>query len=45
MSSRRGFIKSGALAVFGISLGGVPGFVLKAAHHFNQQQAFKREKY
>lgn len=44
MSSRRGFIKSGALAVFGISLGGVPGFVLKAAHHFNQQQAFKKRK-
>ena len=44
MSSRRGFIKSGALAVFGISLGGVPGFVLKAANHFNQQQAFKKRK-
>lgn len=44
MSTRRGFIKSGALAVFGISLGGVPGFVLKAANHFNQQQAFKKRK-
>jgi hypothetical protein len=44
MSSRRGFIKSGALAVFGVSLGGVPGFVLKAANHFNQQQAFKKRK-
>lgn len=44
MSSRRGFIKSGALAVFGVSLGGVPGFVLKAANHFNQQQVFKKRK-
>lgn len=44
MSTRRGFIKSGALAVFGVSLGGVPGFVLKAANHFNQQEAFKKRK-
>ena len=44
MSSRRGFIKLGALAVFGVSMGGVPGFVLKAAQYFNQTQLYKKRK-
>jgi uncharacterized protein (DUF1501 family) len=35
MSSRRAFIKSGALAAFGISFGGVPSFIARAAG-FNQ---------
>ncbi len=30
MTSRRGFIKAGGLALFGISLGGIPGFLADA---------------
>lgn len=31
MASRRVFLKSGALAVFGVSLGGIPAFIARAA--------------
>jgi len=31
MTTRRGFIKSGGLALFGIGLGGVPSFIARAA--------------
>ena len=44
MSSRRGFVKSGALAVFGISMGGVPAFVLKAVSQFNSNKLYRKNK-
>ena len=44
MSSRRGFVKSGALAVFGISMGGIPSFVLKAVSQFNSNKLYKKNK-
>ncbi len=42
MSSRRAFLKSGAIAAFGISIGGVPGFVARAAQQFQNKQLFKK---
>lgn len=44
MTSRRGFIKSGGLALFGIGLGGVPGFLLDAAAGTKLPGLFKRKK-
>jgi len=45
MTSRRGFIKSsGALAVFGIGLGGLPSFVARAASGFKLAQPYKKNK-
>ncbi len=44
MSSRRAFIKSGAIAAFGISWGGVPGFVARAAAGFKQNRLYKKNK-
>ena len=44
MSSRRAFLKSGAIAAFGISFGGVPGFVARAAQQFQSTQLFKKNK-
>ncbi len=44
MASRRGFIKSGALAVFGISAGGVPAFVARAASQHKIIEPYKKNK-
>ena len=44
MQSRRGFLKSGGLALFGISLGGVPTFVARAANTNKILQPYKRQK-
>lgn len=44
MSTRRGFLRSGALAVFGVGIGGVPGFVARAAASFKRDQLYKRNK-
>lgn len=44
MTSRRGFIKSGGLALFGIGLGGVPGFLIDAVAGTKPLGLFKRKK-
>ncbi|GAC1381618.1 MAG: DUF1501 domain-containing protein [Ginsengibacter sp.] len=44
MQSRRGFIKSGGLALFGISLGGVPSFIARAASENKILQLYKKQK-
>ncbi len=44
MATRRGFIKSGALAVFGIGLGGLPSFVARAAAGTRLFLPYKKSK-
>lgn len=44
MTSRRGFLKAGGLAVFGIGLGGLPTFVTQAAAEIKPPGLFKRRK-
>ena len=44
MTSRRGFIKSGSLAVFGISFGGIPAFISRAAANSLILQPYKKGK-
>ncbi len=44
MSSRRGFLKSGALAVFGVSVGGVPAFIARAASKEKISSPYKKNK-
>jgi uncharacterized protein (DUF1501 family) len=44
MSSRRGFIKSGALAVFGVGLGGIPAFIARAASEVKIWMPYKKNK-
>ena len=44
MITRRGFVKSGALAVFGIGVGGLPAFVAKAASEFKFTGNYKKNK-
>jgi uncharacterized protein (DUF1501 family) len=44
MVSRRGFIKSGGLALFGIGLGGVPTFIARAANSNKILSPYKRKK-
>ncbi|OAQ38779.1 hypothetical protein A5893_12075 [Pedobacter psychrophilus] len=44
MTSRRGFLKSGGLALFGIGLGGLPSFVAKAAASVKAPGLFKKRK-
>lgn len=44
MSTRKAFLKSGAIAAFGISIGGVPGFVARAAQQFQHKELFKKNK-
>jgi len=44
MKTRRAFLKNTGLAMFGIGLGGVPGFVVKAAESFKQQNLYKKNK-
>ncbi|WP_256002040.1 DUF1501 domain-containing protein [Pedobacter deserti] len=44
MISRRGFIKGGGLALFGISIGGIPGFLAEAVAGVQAPGLFKRRK-
>ncbi|MBC8985617.1 DUF1501 domain-containing protein [Pedobacter sp. N36a] len=44
MTSRRGFIKGGGLALFGIGLGGIPGFLTEAVAHTKEPGLFNRKK-
>lgn len=44
MTSRRGFIKGGGLALFGMSLGGIPGFLADAVAGTQAPGLFKRRK-
>ncbi len=44
MTSRRGFLKAGGLALFGIGLGGVPGFLMDAVAGTQPLGLFKRRK-
>ena len=44
MLSRRGFVKSGALAFFGIGLGGVPSFIAHAAESDKVFYPYKKQK-
>jgi len=44
MVSRRGFIKAGGLALFGISLGGLPNFLARAAETKKIIHPYKRNK-
>jgi uncharacterized protein (DUF1501 family) len=43
-TSRRGFIKAGGLALFGIGLGGIPGFLTDAIAGISPPALFKRRK-
>lgn len=44
MSSRRGFLKSGALALFATGIGGVPSFIARAANDHKLLSPYKRKK-
>lgn len=44
MTSRRGFIKAGGLALFGIGLGGIPGFLAEAVAATRPLGLFNRKK-
>jgi len=44
MISRRGFVKSGGLALFGIGLGGVPSFIARAAESDKVFSPYKKKK-
>ncbi len=44
MTSRRGFIKQGGLALFGIGLGGVPSFIARAANSNKIFTPYKKKR-
>ena len=44
MSSRRGFLKVGGLALFGIGAGGVPAFIVRAAASNKITSVYKKNK-
>jgi uncharacterized protein (DUF1501 family) len=44
MSTRRAFLKAGGLAMFGIGLGGIPPFMLKAAASNKIDRLYKKKK-
>jgi uncharacterized protein (DUF1501 family) len=44
MTSRRGFLKAGGLVLFGVGIGGIPGFIAKAAGARKIVRAYKRKK-
>lgn len=44
MTTRRGFIKAGGLALFGIGSGGIPSFLAKAAANIQSPRFFQRKK-
>ena len=43
-ASRRGFLKSGALALFATSIGGVPSFIARAANSNKLLSPYKKNK-
>ncbi len=44
MSTRRGFLKAGGLALFGIGVGGVPTFIARAAESKKISSLYKKNK-
>ncbi|WP_316746389.1 DUF1501 domain-containing protein [Pedobacter gandavensis] len=44
MTSRRGFIKNGGLALFGFGIGGIPGFLTEAVANTSVPGLFNRKK-
>ncbi len=44
MVSRRGFLKGGGLAMFGIGVGGVPTFMARAAQSSKILSPYKKRK-
>jgi len=44
MSTRRAFLKDAGIVIFGISIGGVPSFVARAAESFKQQSIYQKKK-
>ena len=44
MTSRRGFLKSGGLILFGIGVGGVPTFIARAADSNKILSPYKKKK-
>ncbi|MGI4022109.1 MAG: DUF1501 domain-containing protein [Janthinobacterium lividum] len=44
MTSRRGFIKAGGLALFGIGLGGIPTFIAEATASAKVESLYKKKK-
>lgn len=44
MSTRRAFLKGAGIAIFGISIGGVPNFVARAANNLKQNRLYKKKK-
>lgn len=44
MVSRRGFLKAGGLALFGVGMGGVPSFVARAANQTKILSPYKKNK-
>ena len=44
MTSRRGFLKAGGLALFGIGVGGVPTFIARAANSEKTTALYKKRK-
>jgi hypothetical protein len=45
MSTRRAFIKNSGLTMFGIGLGGIPSFVVKAAESFKKKIYISKRKF
>jgi uncharacterized protein (DUF1501 family) len=44
MTTRRGFVKAGGLALFGIGFGGIPAFLAEAAGSVKRQGLFAKRK-
>ncbi len=44
MSTRRVFLKDAGIVIFGISVGGVPSFVARAAESFKQKSIYQKKK-
>jgi uncharacterized protein (DUF1501 family) len=44
MTSRRGFIKAGGLALFGVGMGGIPSFVFDAVANIQPLRLFEKKK-
>lgn len=44
MSTRRLFLKDAGIVIFGISVGGVPSFVARAAESFKQKSIYQKKK-
>jgi uncharacterized protein (DUF1501 family) len=44
MTTRRAFLKAGSLALFGISMGGIPNFIARAAESNKWRRLYKKNK-